>query len=144
MGQALAVVATTILIVELGEFVLLTYVWLFTTDAKVASTLDNLVVLGTTLVTICATSYACIASLISLGLRRAWPTAGLFVGIELLAAITQAVFLVIGMISFDGAWLRDFFDSKQPSFAAGMVSALVLVAVEILVRPWQAPSTSRV
>ena len=50
MGQALAILATTILIVELGEFVMLTYVWLFTTDAKVASTLDNLVVLGTTLV----------------------------------------------------------------------------------------------
>ena len=142
VGGALTVLAATVFIVELGEFLLLARFWLFVPGAVVTSPLANLAVLGTTLVTICATFLASLASLASLGLRRAWPTLRAFVGIGVVAAATQGAFLVIGMMDFDDALLVEFFKSKQPSFAAGLVAALILVAVGHFMRPWQTSPTA--
>ena len=143
LGKALATLATTIIIVELGEFMILAYVWLFTTGAKVVSFLDNVVIVGTTLMTIFANLSVCAVSLFSFGLKKVWPTVNVFVGVGLSTAAIQIVFIALGAISFDSFWLRDFFDAKQLSFVAGTVSSLVLVAVALIIRPWHALSMRR-
>ena len=136
-GQALTLVAATLLIIELGEFLMLAYVWLFASDAKEVAPSDSTVVMAVTVLTVGATFLGCMASLLSVALRRAWPSTGLFVGIALSLAVTQAAFLLLGVFSPSSSWLADFFASKMPSFASGTLSALALVLVGLFIRPWK-------
>ena len=136
LGQALIAVATLVLLMEFGEFAVLTYVWAFATEAKDASRFDSVIILATAVVTMSATLLLSIASLISISRRRAWPTSRFFSAFATFVAATQVIFLLFGTVTFEGDWLNDFFQSKAPSFAAGVVCALALAVVHIFVRPW--------
>ncbi len=139
LGNMLIVLATSVLLIELGEFAVLAYVWGIATGEKVVSVFDNAVVFGVTLVTLTGTLLLSAAALMSMHRRRAWPTSRLFGILAAFVATTQMILLLLGTVNFEGAWLNDFFGSKSSTFAAGMLSAFVLIAACLIVRPWGSP-----
>lgn len=136
LGHTLLVVATSVLLIEFGEFALLAYVWGIATGEKMVSVFDNRVILGATLLTMAGTLLLSIAALMSMYQRRAWPSSGLFSLLGASVAAIHIIFLFLGAVNFEGDWLNDFFGSKSITFAAGMLSAFVLIATCLVVRPW--------
>lgn len=134
VAQLLALVATTILIVEFGEFLLLASVWLFGSDAKVASNVESFVIVTTAISTVGTTLLGGVVSLVSIGKGKTWPSMNFFLLSQLFVVVVQFGFFATGFIRFESEWLTTFFQSKQPSFAVGMAAALVLIVVEKYLR----------
>lgn len=136
-GQLLALSAATLFIIELGEFLMLAYVWLFTSAAKQVGFSDSLAVIAVTFLVASGAALGCLASLRSVALRRAWPSSKRFVGIGFIIAATQTALLMFSLFSPSSLWLAEFFTSKMPSFLSGTLAALALILVGLVVRPWK-------
>ena len=136
-GNLLISAAACVLLIEAGEFAVLAYVWSFATAEKTASVFENSVIMGTTLLTLFGSLLLTVSALTSVSRRFAWPTVRVFSALVGFVALTQLLFLLMAMVNFEGNWLNEFFRTKSPTFAAGMVSALVLTITYNLVRPWR-------
>lgn len=130
ISQLLTVAACIALVVEAGEFLLVTYVWAFASRQNVAPAPESAVILGTSLL-VGLTLIFFLASQTGMALGKAWISTSAFVRAGLLVVTIQGVLFGLGYVRFDGEWLMDFFNSKNASFAVGAIAALVLVGLAI-------------
>ena len=137
LGQALAVIATSVLVVEFVEFLILGYIWIITTEAKEISLFEYLFIFFSIVAMIFATLLACISALFTLCKKKILPTLRVFIYFNVLAALTQTFFLVVGASRFQGEWINDFFNAKQATFAVGLIAGISLIIAGLLVRAGQ-------
>ena len=124
----LAMLASIVMIVEIGEFLILIWTWLTGSASTVTGKFDGAVILGTSMVTV-VTMVVCLGMFASMWPHGSYSQRRKIAGLGVLTAAVQIAFVVVGLLGLGSDWLNEFYVAKQPSFLAGAVAALVFSAI---------------
>jgi hypothetical protein len=134
LGKLLITIAATILMLEIGEFLLLVYSWMASSEFKSIQPPISTYIVCIGLISILSLVPACFSAIASLVQKRLYPSPKYILTFSIVAFFIQSTLLIAGTIGSMNTLVDELLRTKIISFAAAGASALILALAVIITR----------
>lgn len=129
VSDAAGGIASSLLFIEAAEFLFLIYVWRVRTPAATSTSEEDAWIIGMSMMAVAAALLGAIPALVSLTIRKRWPSPRVFVALPAVSSLTHALLLNARWLTVPGIWMSEFLDGKSFTLWVGLLASLALTVI---------------